>query len=321
MSLAARKRGFTHEAHPMQTTVTRALAALMLAVLTPCVSSVMVFAQQSKSAPAPAQTRTQDVMLMNRIGPSSSTLFVANADGTGERPLLPSSGFDYHASVSADGRWIVFTSERNGLGQADIYRVRVNGSGLERLTDSPALDDQGVLSPDGRTLAFVSTRETHRANIWLLDVNTRRVTRLTTRPGIQGDTTKPDAFLRPTWSPDGQWLAFSSDRNTEWKGHGNGSGWEHVQELGIYIVRRTGTGLRRLSAEGICAGTPAWSPDGRRLAFYELPVEQTWDARLRAGIGPGATSQIVSVDISSGARVVHTTGAGLKVQARRSCAT
>src|SRR5258705_2648948 len=29
-------------------------------------------------------------------------------------------------------------------------------------------------------------------------------------------------------SPDGKWIAFSSDRNTEWKGHGNGSGWEHV---------------------------------------------------------------------------------------------
>ena len=271
------------------------------------------------AAPAPAVPH--DVMLMNRIGPSTSTLFMANADGSGEHPLLPSSGFDYHASVSADGRWIVFTSERNGLGQADIYRVRANGSDLERLTDSPALDDQGVLSPDGRTLAFVSTRETHRANIWLLDVKTRRVTRLTTLPAIQGDTTKPDAFLRPSWSPDGQWIAFSSDRNTEWKGHGNGSGWEHVQELGIYIVRRNGSDLRRLSAQGICAGTPAWSPDGRRIAFYELPVEQTWDARLRAGIGPGATSQIVSVDVENGARVVHTSGAGLKVQPQYVSAT
>lgn len=298
----------------MQTNAARALGSMMLAVIPPCVSSVMAFAQPSKRVPVPAESRPPDVMLMNRIGPSTSTLFIANADGSGERPLLPSSGFDYHASVSADGRWIVFTSERNGLGQADLYRVRVDGSGLERLTDSPALDDQGVLSPDGRTLAFVSTRETHRANIWLLDLKSRRVTRLTTLPGIQGDTTKPDAFLRPTWSPDGQWLAFSSDRNTEWRGHGNGSGWEHVQELGIYVLRRDGTGLRRLSAQGICAGTPAWSPDGRRLAFYELPVEQTWDARLRAGIGPGATSQIVSVDVSSGARVVHTTGAGLKVQ-------
>ena len=56
------------------------------------------------------------VMLMNRIGPSASVLYVANADGSDEHLLLPTSGFDYHASYSADGRWIVFTSERNGFG-------------------------------------------------------------------------------------------------------------------------------------------------------------------------------------------------------------
>lgn len=253
------------------------------------------------------------VMLMNRIGPSALTLYVANADGSDEHPLLPTSGFDYHASYSADGRWIVFTSERNGFGQADIYRVRADGTGLERLTDSPALDDQASLSPDASKVAFVSTRETHRANIWILDLTTHKLTNLTMLPGIQGDTTKPDAFLRPAWSPDGQWIAFSSDRNTEWLGHGNGSGWEHVQELGVYIVRPDGSGFRRLSQPGISAGSPKWSPDGKRVVFYEIPVEQTWDARLQAGRGSGATSQIVSVDVATGERTDHTKGPGVKV--------
>jgi Tol biopolymer transport system component len=43
---------------------------------------------------------------------------MANADGSLERPLLPNSGFDYNASFSLDGRWIIFTSERGG--SADI---------------------------------------------------------------------------------------------------------------------------------------------------------------------------------------------------------
>jgi len=60
----------------------------------------------------------QNVMLMNRIGPSVSDLYVANADGSAKHRLLPVSGFDYHATTySLDGKWIVFTSERIGYGQ------------------------------------------------------------------------------------------------------------------------------------------------------------------------------------------------------------
>ncbi len=303
----------------------KALAASLVVsvavVIFEVLTSVGVVAQGPRTTRADAGLAPKGVMLMNRIGPSSSTLYIANADGSAERRLLATTGFDYHASYSVDGRWIVFTSERDGLGQANLYRVRSDGSGLERLTDDPALDDQGALSPDGTQVAFVSTRVTHRANVWILDLRTHRLRNLTMQAGIQGDTTKPDAFLRPSWSPDGQWIAFSSDRNTEWKGHGNGSGWEHVQELGVYIVRSDATGMRKLSEPGICAGTPKWSPDGKRIVFYELPVEQTWDARIKAGRGPGATSQIVSVEIATGARVVHTTGAGLKVQPQYVTAT
>ena len=98
---------------------------------------------------------------------------------------VPSSGFDYNASFSPDGKWIVFTSERNGSGQADLYRVRVDGSGLERLTDDPALDDQAAFSPDGNQIAFVSTRGAHTANIWILDLKTRKLRNLTGGPALQ----------------------------------------------------------------------------------------------------------------------------------------
>ena len=97
------------------------------------------------SATTPVQDAKERILL-HRIGPSQSTLFIAKTDGSDERPLLPKSGFDYNASPSADGKWIIFTSERGG--SADIYRVHPDGSGLERLTDDPAYDDQAALSPD-----------------------------------------------------------------------------------------------------------------------------------------------------------------------------
>ena len=281
---------------------------LFSALPTVLVFSIAIPGQTQKLAVKP----DKQVMLMNRIGPSVSELFVANADGTGEHPLLPVSGFDYHASFSADGSWIVFTSERNGYGQADIYRVHADGTGLERLTDSPALDDQASLSPDAAKVAFTSTREMHTANVWILDIKTRKLTKLTDQAGIQGESTKPNGFFRPSWSPDGKWIAFSSDRNTEWRGHGNGSGWEHVQELSIYVVHPDGTGLRRISQPGICAGAPKWSPDGKRIIFYEIPVELTWDAH-RPNLARSATSQVVSIDMTTGARVEHTSGPGLKL--------
>lgn len=138
--------------------------------------ALICFPVQGAFAQMKIPGQQKGVMLLNRIGPSASTLYIANADGSEEHPLLATPGFDYHASYSADGRWIVFTSERNGLGQADIYRVRANGTGLERLTDNPALDDQAALWPNGSKLVFISTRDTHKANVWILDLETRRLT-------------------------------------------------------------------------------------------------------------------------------------------------
>src|SRR5262249_12246944 len=149
-------------------------------------------------------------------------------DGNNERPLFAASSYDYNASFSADGKWIVFTSERGG--SADIYRMHPDGSGLEQLTTGPTYDDQGALSPDGRTLAFVSTRGGGTANIWLLDLERRQYTNL---------TKSTSGNFRPAWSADGKWIAFSSDRDS--KPGRNTPQWELLQSTAIYIVRSDGS--------------------------------------------------------------------------------
>src|ERR1700688_4177191 len=143
-------------------------------------SLVFVWVVSLSLSAGPKQT-----MLMNRLGPSQMTLYIANADGSGERPLFAISGFDYNPSFSPEGQWYPFTSERIGSGEADLYRVHVDGSGLERLTDDPALDDQAAVSPDGNQIAFVSSRGAHNASIWILDLKTRKARNLTSAPALQ----------------------------------------------------------------------------------------------------------------------------------------
>jgi Tol biopolymer transport system component len=116
----------------------------------------------------PAAPPAKHRVLFNRFKVPEIALYIADASGANERMVTPHKESEYSPSLSTDGHWVVFTSER--AGQSDIYRAHPDGSGLEQLTSNPAFDDQAALSPNGATLAFVSTRESGFANIWLLDL-------------------------------------------------------------------------------------------------------------------------------------------------------
>jgi Tol biopolymer transport system component len=243
---------------------------------------------------ASAQSSGKHRILFNRFRVPEVALFVADSAGKNER-ALPHSESEYSPTFSPDRKWIVFTSER--AGQSDIYRMHPDGSGREQLTDDPAFDDQGALSPDGKQLAFISTRGEGFANLWLLDIASHKCQSLTR--SLSGN-------FRPNWSPDGRWIAFSSDRDAN-PGKFPGQ-WEHLQSSGIYVIHPDGTGLRRLTKAGGVAGSPTWSADGKRVLYYESDETGAYLAKN----GRGRT-ELVSVDTATGDRKQYTASEEVKL--------
>ncbi len=220
-------------------------------------------------------------------------LFVANSDGSGERPLLASPDTDYDPAWAPDGKSIVFTSDRNG--SADLFRANPDGSGLTRLTSDPAYDDQAAFSPDSKQLVFVSTRGGGTANLWTMDLDTRNTKALTT--GKEGD-------FRPSWSPDGKWIAFSSVRGNAMPfAHGR---WERLQLADIYIIRPDGSGLKKITKSGDFCGSPKWMGDSSHVVAYCMTAEQTL-ANRRPNPEPGNDTRLVSIPTTTSDTTTDTT--------------
>ena len=237
-----------------------------------------------------------DRILFARIAPPQAELFISSADGSMERALTPPGSVDYNPSWSPKGDWIVFTSER--AGSADLYRVHPDGMSLERLTDNDAFDDQAGFSPDGGKIVFVTTRAAGFANLWTLDLATHRAVSLTTGSG--GD-------FRPAWSPDGKWIAFSSDRGSSLppaKGR-----WERLQLLDIYLIRPDGSGLKRISDHGNFCGGPKWTSDSKNVVAYCMSAEEGWKYRSDA---PQGETRLVKINIGTAEAMPEPAGSGVK---------
>ena len=117
------------------------------------------------------------------------------------------------------------------------------------LTHAAADDWYPAWSPDGQRIAFSSNRDGKRIafvsydELYVMDADGSNPTNLTQDAGDDG---------YPAWSPDGQRIAFVSERD------GNPE---------LYVMDADGSNPTRLTQDAGRDGSSAWSPDGQRIAF------------------------------------------------------
>ena len=193
-----------------------------------------------------------------------------NPDGSGLQALTDNPNYDAEPIVSADGKHIVFGSQREG--DFDIYRMNADGSDVMRLTDTLGYDGGPWFSPDGTKIAWRAwhpqtdeEKAQWRDNmtkdyivstpldIWVMDADGGNKKRLTDNGATN---------WAPSWHPDGKRIVFSSNMD-DWR--------EDIQQFGhnfeLYLINADGTGLERITYNTVFDSFPMFSPDGSKIVF------------------------------------------------------
>lgn len=183
-------------------------------------------------------------------------LFVSNQDGDREiyqtdltgtflKQLTFNDRDDYDAKWSPDGQFILFSSNRDS-GNAEVYMMHADGTNQINLTQSAGYDGQASWSPDSESIVFNSDRNGN-IGLFIMLVNGREL--------IQISQNDSDNYAYPTWSPDGQWIAYGK-QNTNGKAD-------------LWLVRPDGSQYRQLTDNSKFNDGPVnWSPDNQKLIYH-----------------------------------------------------
>ena len=188
-------------------------------------------------------------------------IWMSNADGSDAKQLTTDAFIDHEPSVSADGRYVVFQSNR--AGGRNIWRVDPDGSNLKQLTDGNYVDSTPLCSADGHSVIFVSQRS-GIATLWKVGIDGGAPVQLTNRPS-----------QLPSISPDGKLIAY-------------------------FFADEQANNQPKLSLMSIEGGEPvktidlprsvqpiafAWLPDGRSVAYLDnnSGILNVWSQPLDGG--------------------------------------
>ena len=172
-------------------------------------------------------------------------LIVADADGANQRMVLESRFPLMSPAWSPDGQWLAYVSFETK--HAAVYVQLVRSGERRQVSARAGVNGAPAWSPDGRKLALTLGGSSGNPDIYILDLGTQDLTRITDDPAIDTE---------PEWAPDGKSLFFTSDR----------AGSAQIYQIGTSAGARP----KRLTFGGNYNARPRVSPDGSQLAMVTL---------------------------------------------------